>query len=48
MTREFNDSVGFINPGFLLDLLLSKKLGPTDDVANDVQLLGRPKNLTTG
>ena len=31
-----------------MDLLPSKKLGPTDDVANDAQLLGWPKNLTTG
>ena len=37
-------SVGFINPGFLMDLLPSKKLGP----ANDARLLDRPKNLTTG
>ena len=25
-----------------------QKLGPADDVANDTQLLGRPRNLTTG
>ena len=40
--------VGFINPGSIMDLLPSKKLGPTDDVVNDAQLLGLPKNLTIG
>ena len=40
--------VGFINPGSLMDQLSSKRLSPADDVANDAQLLGRPKNLTTG
>jgi len=31
-----------------MDLLPSKKLGLVDDVANDAQLLGRPKYLPTG
>ena len=40
--------VGFINPGFLMDLLPSKSSAQADDVANNAQLLGRPKTLTTG
>ena len=40
-------NVGFINPGSLMGLLPSKKLGPADDVADDAQLLGRPRYLIT-
>ena len=31
-----------------MDLFPSKKLGPADDVADNAQLLGWPKYLTTG
>ena len=37
--------VGFINPGFLMDQLPKQRLGPTDNVANDAQLMGQPKHL---
>ena len=41
-------NVGFINPGSLMGPLPSKKLGPTDDITNDAQLLAQPRYLTTG
>ena len=42
-----SNSVRFIAPGSLMGLLSSKKLASADDVADDAQLLGRPRYLTT-
>ena len=46
--RVLEAPVGFINPGSLMGLLPSKKLGLADDVADGTQLLGWPRYLTIG
>ena len=48
ITQGLGGSCWVCKPGVPHGPASQQSLGPADNVANDAQLLGRPKNLTTG